>query len=114
MHLPERKVSKLETQLRCDVRVRLLLVRQGDIQSNRFRTDVGGSTIGRFHDSGTATCHNDKVALTVDLADTRHQSTKFASLVVVSRESHVPVGHRNGSTVSWITGMLGKFCFGFG
>ena len=90
-----------------------MLVRQDDVQADGFGSRVGRATIRRFHDSGTAARHNDKVAPAINLASARYQPAKLTSLVEVSREGYVPGRDCNGSTVRWIAGMLREFCFSF-
>ena len=54
VHLPEREIVELHRQRRRDIWVRRLLVRQDDVQSDRFGADVVCAAIGGFHDRRTA------------------------------------------------------------
>lgn len=52
MHLPDRKVVKIEAQLRGNIGVRGLLVRQDDVEADRRRPLLRSATVSRFHDPG--------------------------------------------------------------
>lgn len=54
VHLAQREVVELEAQLRRDVRVRRLLVRQHDVQADALAAHFMGAAIAGFHDAGAA------------------------------------------------------------
>jgi len=58
VQLAQRKIVKPETQIRRDVGIGKLLMRQIDIQADGFRHDVMGAPVGRLHDAGTAAGHH--------------------------------------------------------
>jgi hypothetical protein len=60
MHFAQRKVMELEAQLRRDIRVGVLLVRQGNVQGHRRCTRFFGTPIGGFHDAGATACANEQ------------------------------------------------------
>jgi hypothetical protein len=61
VHLAHGEVTKAEGQLGCGIRVRLLLVRERDIEADRGGSSVEGTPIGRLHQAWTASSRNDIV-----------------------------------------------------
>ncbi|MEY3713129.1 MAG: hypothetical protein RL321_749, partial [Pseudomonadota bacterium] len=49
VHLAQREVSEAERKSGCDVGIRLLLVRQTDVETNAGCARLRGAAIGRFH-----------------------------------------------------------------
>src|SRR5262245_17931444 len=58
--LAHEEVVELEVKVVRNVRIRPLLVRKADVQTNRLAACLGGAAIGRFHDAGTAAGGDDK------------------------------------------------------
>jgi hypothetical protein len=48
------KIVKLKGQVRCRIRIGLLLVRQPDVEPDRRRTSIRSAPVCRFHDTPTA------------------------------------------------------------
>ena len=86
MHLANGKVVKVERQVRRDILVRRLLMRQNDVEPNRLAPRLGRTTIARLHHTG-ATAGDDHVLLAVRLhAAFGHQPRKPPRLVVIARQ----------------------------
>ena len=51
MHFSDGEISKLKTKSRRDVGVRVLFVRQSNIEPDRFGIHVSCSAVGRFHNA---------------------------------------------------------------
>ena len=68
VELPHREVVELQAELRRDVGVRLLLVRQDDVEADALGADLEGAAVGGLHDAGAAAGHHDEVALLAMLA----------------------------------------------
>ena len=62
MHLPHREIVKPEGQLRCGPAVRLLFLRQGDVEADRRSPRLGGAAVGRRHDARAPAGGDDIVA----------------------------------------------------
>ncbi|SLM47547.1 protein of unknown function [Nitrospira japonica] len=90
MHLSHGKIAELETEFRRDVRIRALLVRQGDVQSDRFGADVRSAAIRRFHDARAAAGDDHIVATVADLTGRRDEASEFARDVVILGERKLP------------------------
>src|SRR5579863_1755206 len=93
MHLAERKVVESKTQLRGDIRIGVLLVRQIDIQTDGFCPNFEGAAVRSFHDPRTTTGHDDKprpIAITA----TADQLAKLARDLIVTALRQNPLGHR--------------------
>src|SRR5262245_61185773 len=62
MQLPHSEVVKEEREVWGGIAVRFLLVRQPDVEADRWRTGFCGPTISRFHNAGTSAGCNDVVS----------------------------------------------------
>ena len=80
--LAHREIVEAEAQLGRDERVRLLLVRQIDIEADTLGADFEGTAVSRFHDPGTAARHDHELAPSVDLAAAGNQPAELAGMVV--------------------------------
>jgi hypothetical protein len=60
---------KLKTELRSDVLVRPLFMREDDVETDAFEAHVMSPTIGSLHNSWTAPCDNDETRIANILAD---------------------------------------------
>ena len=60
--LPHREVVELEAQIGRDVRIRLLLVRQVDVEADALRAGFERAAVGGLHDAGPAAGHDDELA----------------------------------------------------
>src|SRR6266851_7658765 len=49
VQLAQREIAETKAQLRGDVGIGILLVRQTDVEPDRLRADVEGATVGGFH-----------------------------------------------------------------
>ena len=78
MQLAQSEIMKAETEFGRDIGVRILLVRQADIQSDGLGSDVECSAVGRLHHPGSAAGHNGGVAFANALICRRHETSKFA------------------------------------
>ena len=75
---------KLEAQLRRDVGVRRLLVRQGDVVADAQSADIGGTAIGGFHDAGAAAGDDHRAAGIAALAGLGDDLREAPRLVIVA------------------------------
>src|SRR4029077_11451988 len=60
MHLAHREIMEAEGEIGCGVGVRLLLLRQGDVEADARRAGFARPAIGRLHDAG-ATARGDDI-----------------------------------------------------
>ena len=67
VHFAQGEVAKLKAEVRRDVGVWLLFMRQCNVQPHRFGACIRRAAIGGFHNAGTTTGDDDVVALPVDL-----------------------------------------------
>ena len=75
---------KTEAQLRRDIRVRVLLLRQRDVEPDRFRADIAGAAVGRLHDARTAAGHHHDAAADREIAAMPDQPPELARDIVIS------------------------------
>ncbi len=69
-----------------------LFTRQGDIEADRARTGLECAAVGRFHDAGSATGDDDKVAAPLLLEAGRDEVRKAPSLLVEVRMGQLAFG----------------------
>ena len=84
MHLADREIVEVEAELRRDVGVGRLLVRQHDVEADRRRADIGGAAVARLHDARPAAGHHDEFAVVERGRMSRAQAGELARLVVVA------------------------------
>src|SRR4051794_13128669 len=84
MQFAHREIMKTEAQLRRDIRVRVLLLRQRDTEPDRFRADIAGAPVGGLHDAGTAAGHHHDAAADRQIAAMPDQSPERARNIVIS------------------------------
>src|ERR1700687_6515694 len=77
------KIMKAETEFRRHVGVRILLVRQADVQSDGLGSDVECPTVGGLHHSRPSAGHDDRIVLASAMIRTAHETPEFASHVVI-------------------------------
>ena len=90
VHLAQREVVELEVQLRADVRVRRLLVRQRNVETHGHRATIACAAVRCFHDAGAATsADGERLGRLTPLAVVGHEAAEQARLFVVARIAHV-------------------------
>src|SRR5262249_31801243 len=72
VHLADGEVAELEAELGGDVRVRLLLEGEGDVESDADRPRVVRAAVRRLHHAGAAAGDDDVLAAPANLAGARH------------------------------------------
>ena len=92
MHLADGKVVKVERQVRRDIGVRGLFVRQDNVQADRLATRISGATVPGLHHPRPATGHDDILTPVGFKAALGHDAGKAARFVIVVRQ----VGQRLG------------------
>ena len=95
VHLSDGKIAKLKTESRRDVGVRVLFVRQRNVEPDRFGVHVRCPTVGRFHDAGASAGHDDVITPALDLARRRDQLTEFSGDLIILRQAELPPGDRH-------------------
>ena len=84
VHLPQREIVELEAERGRDIGVGQLLVRQHDVEADRFRALVAGAAIGRLHDRRAAARADDELPLAVLVGlDPAGQPGELARLVII-------------------------------
>src|SRR3974390_818474 len=83
MKLAHREVMKVVAKLGRDVGVRILLMRQVDVEANGFGSGVERAAIGGLHDSRSTAGHDNPVVPTDSLVRRAHETAEFASHFVV-------------------------------
>jgi hypothetical protein len=90
MHLAQREIVELERQVRSDVRIGCLLVRQDDVETDRFRPGIRRAPVGRFHDRRAAPGADDELPLALlddaHLADQTRQLVGFGVVLGLLRQ----------------------------
>ncbi|ALA56683.1 hypothetical protein NITMOv2_0244 [Nitrospira moscoviensis] len=92
VHLAQGKIPELEAQLRRNVGVRPLLVRQGDVQADGFASRIRRPPICRLHDAGSTAGDDHVVAPSVGLTGGGDQPSEFAGDVVIGGQLKLPAG----------------------
>ena len=89
--LAHEEVVELERELARDIGIRLLLVRQHDVESDRPAAGIRGAAIGRLHDAAAATGADD-VTMRVRRETLRprgDEARQLARVVVIAAERSV-------------------------
>src|SRR5690606_29348603 len=73
MHFAQRKITEMKSEFGRDVRIRLLFVREGDVQADGPGSDLEGAAIGRLHDARPAARDYRAFEAGVVLEKLRHQ-----------------------------------------
>ena len=95
VHLAQREIVKLEAQLRRDIGVGQLLVRQHDVEPDAGRTDIVGAAVGRFHEARPAARADHELLLAVLVAAAiARQPGQLPRHVVQPRLGLQPLGDR--------------------
>jgi len=86
--LAHEEVMELEIQFIRDIRIRVLLVRKTDVQSDGLASRIRSPAIGRLHDSRTAAGadHEAVCAIPQRFGPVRYQSGKRPRVVIVLRQ----------------------------
>ena len=93
MHLAQREIVELERQGRRDIRVGRLLVRQDDVEPDRFGADILRAAVRRLHDRWPAARADDEVALALFVQRiARRDAGEFARDLVILALFHQPLG----------------------
>jgi len=114
VHFADGEVAKLKAEVGRDEGVGQLLFGQGDVEADRFRTDVVGTAVGGFHDAGAAAGDDGEIALAVNLAGTRHEVREFAGVVVEMGFREDALGAGDGSLLDGAGGVSREVGFGLG
>lgn len=104
VQLAQCEVVKAETQIRRHVGVRVLLVRQRDIQSDRMRSDVERAAIGGLHDARTPAGHDREAIPAYAMLRPTHQTAQLARDFVVAALVVDPLGYRQLTGQSDVVG----------
>src|SRR5437764_9897125 len=83
VQLAHREIAEAEAQIRADIGVRVLLVRQVDVEADRLRADIAGAAIGRLHDAGAAAGHDHDAAADRLVAAQADEPAELARDVII-------------------------------
>jgi hypothetical protein len=93
VHLAQREIVELEGQARRDIGVGRLLMRQHDVQTDRFGAHFGGAAVGRFHDRGPAARADHELAHALfDDGGLAGDAGQLAGFLIVMRIGGQPFG----------------------
>src|SRR5450830_2062263 len=83
MQLAQGEIMKAETEFGRDVGVRILLMRQADVQSDGLGSDIECPTVGGLHHSWPPTGYDDRMAFASAMIRIAHELPEFASHLVI-------------------------------
>src|ERR1700674_5526647 len=83
MQLAQGEIVKAEIEFGRDVGVRVLLMRQADVQSDGLGSSVECSTVGGLHHSRPSAGHDDRMVFVSAMICVSHETPEFASDLIV-------------------------------
>ena len=105
VQLAQGKIMKAEAEIGRDVWIRILLVRQLDVQADGFRPDIECATVGRFHQSRSTACHDHNRGCSGGASGVANQPAEFPRHLVVVAFGHNAFGGRQADRQFGIAGI---------
>ena len=97
VHLAQGEITKLEAEIRRDVGIGVLFMRECDVEPHGLRACIGRSTVGGLHDAWTPARDDNVLALTIELTGGGNQAAKLPRDVIIARQGEATLRHGHAS-----------------